>query len=199
MRTIEVSVYKFDELSDSAKEKARKWYRNGNLNYEWWDCVYEDHREKILEQGFEVTNMYFSGFWSQGDGAMFEYGGIDDKLLHEFVDTLNLSPMRKQWLKSQGYISGSGRQSGHYSHEKSCAHKIHLESNFDWRHAENFSSWIESYQDDFEDWLKEKYEDLCCSLYSALEKEYDYLQSDKVVDESIIANDYEFDEQGNLI
>lgn len=36
------TVYKFDELSDSAKEKARDWYRGGSLDYEWWDGVYED-------------------------------------------------------------------------------------------------------------------------------------------------------------
>ena len=36
------TVYQFDELSDSAKEKARDWYRLGAMDYEWWDYVYED-------------------------------------------------------------------------------------------------------------------------------------------------------------
>lgn len=36
------TLYKFDELGDAAKEKAREWYRSSALDYEWWDSVYED-------------------------------------------------------------------------------------------------------------------------------------------------------------
>jgi len=42
MRTIETIVYKFDELSDAAKERARDWYREFALDYEWWEFTYED-------------------------------------------------------------------------------------------------------------------------------------------------------------
>lgn len=44
MRTITttINIYTFDELDDRAKEKARGWYREGALDYEWWDSVYED-------------------------------------------------------------------------------------------------------------------------------------------------------------
>lgn len=38
MRTIETTIYTFDELSDTAKEKARDWYRNG-FEYPWWSEV----------------------------------------------------------------------------------------------------------------------------------------------------------------
>ena len=41
-REIKTTVYTFDELSDDAKETAREWYRNGALNYDWWNCTYED-------------------------------------------------------------------------------------------------------------------------------------------------------------
>src|SRR5690606_33296995 len=78
-RVMETTVYTFDELSDKAKEKARDWYRDGQLDYDWWDSVYEmaqtagwilgiemDHKTK------NVPAIYFSGFSSQGDGACFE-------------------------------------------------------------------------------------------------------------------------------
>lgn len=42
MRTVETKVYQFDELSDVAKETARNWYREGALDYDWWDTTYED-------------------------------------------------------------------------------------------------------------------------------------------------------------
>ena len=33
------TLYKFDELSDEAKEKARDWYREAGAGDQWWDCV----------------------------------------------------------------------------------------------------------------------------------------------------------------
>jgi len=42
MRIIETKVYEFDELDDKAKERARDWYREGALDYKWWDAIYDD-------------------------------------------------------------------------------------------------------------------------------------------------------------
>lgn len=42
METKTYTIYQFDELSESAKECARDWYREGALDYEWWDFVYDD-------------------------------------------------------------------------------------------------------------------------------------------------------------
>jgi hypothetical protein len=36
MRTATIEIYKFDELSDAAKEKARDWWRDG-FEYSWND------------------------------------------------------------------------------------------------------------------------------------------------------------------
>ena len=36
MRTEQINIYTFDELNDSAKDKAREWYRQ-NLDYPWGD------------------------------------------------------------------------------------------------------------------------------------------------------------------
>lgn len=42
MREVTVKLYEYSELSDKAKEKARDWYLEHALEYEWWDVVYED-------------------------------------------------------------------------------------------------------------------------------------------------------------
>ncbi len=42
MEVIQIEVFEFDELSDAAKDKARAWYAEFALDYEWWDSVYED-------------------------------------------------------------------------------------------------------------------------------------------------------------
>lgn len=57
MKTIEIKVYSFDELEDSAKEKAREWYREGALDYEWWEFIYGDAENA----GIEITEFDLGG------------------------------------------------------------------------------------------------------------------------------------------
>ena len=84
---VETELFAFDELSDAAKEKAREWYRQGNLDDDWWDTVYSDFLAiceilgivlktrpvKLMGGGIRGKPcVYFRGFCSQGDGASFE-------------------------------------------------------------------------------------------------------------------------------
>ena len=73
--TKEITVYKWEELSQKAQEKARQWYIEC-MDYEWWDCVYEMAKEDGYEQGFCIDQINFSGFYSQGDGVRW-IGQID--------------------------------------------------------------------------------------------------------------------------
>lgn len=41
-RTIRTKVYKFDELNENAKQKAIEWGSDLNVDYDWWESVYED-------------------------------------------------------------------------------------------------------------------------------------------------------------
>lgn len=61
-RKITKTVYKFEELSDQAKEKARDWWRQ-SLGYdEWWDGVYEDADQASLKiTGFDLDRADISG------------------------------------------------------------------------------------------------------------------------------------------
>ena len=51
-------VFKYEELSDSAKQKAREWYlgMDGGLDYEWWDSVYDDFVEVCKILGVELAD-----------------------------------------------------------------------------------------------------------------------------------------------
>ena len=83
-RVIEKTVYKFSELSERAKQRAREAYTGGGyLDYEWWDCTFEDAVTcaellgiKIDVDGGQKRSatrpmIYFSVGGSQGDGASF--------------------------------------------------------------------------------------------------------------------------------
>lgn len=204
MKTIELKLYKFDELSEEVQAKVIKKNRDINVHDDWHEFIIEDWiNEEIPNRGFEATKIYYSGFWSQGDGAMFEYDGINNDLLKEFVDNIligtePLSPMRKQWILNNVSVSAWGKHRGHYHHEKCCSHSITWEADNGCLHwSTNFYQWLESFADDFEVFIIDKYEDICQDLYRTLEKEYEYFTEGEQIIEALRCNDYDFTEEGD--
>lgn len=59
------------------KDELIEEYRDINVDHDWWECTYEDFIERLAEAGITVTtsDISFSGFWSQGDGAQFSLSG----------------------------------------------------------------------------------------------------------------------------
>jgi hypothetical protein len=54
MRTIRIKLYKFNELSESAKQKAIESLSDINVDFEWWESIYEDAKNIGLEiTGFD--------------------------------------------------------------------------------------------------------------------------------------------------
>ncbi|RJT21657.1 antitoxin of toxin-antitoxin stability system [Chakrabartia godavariana] len=206
---IETTVYRLDELSDAAKDKARAWYREGGFDYDWYDAVYEDfqHIAEILGVDFKKRTVrlmgggsrqqpciWFRGFWSQGDGACWEgrysyrkhasaeirtYAPKDTEL-HGIADALQ-AIQRRNFYQLCADVS----HRGHYYHEYCMAISVERDSS--------------TYQDmtaGAEEAVIEALRDLARWLYRQLEREYDHLSSDEAVDETIVANDYTFTEAG---
>src|SRR5262245_18552460 len=72
MRTLQIPVYSFDELSRSAQDKALEIMHDINTGLDRWDdATFDDFREIGTTLGIEVENIYLSGFSCQGDGACF--------------------------------------------------------------------------------------------------------------------------------
>lgn len=195
-RTLETTVYSFEELNEAAQEKAIQRYREADpLDYEWWDFVYEDAKRLGALIGIEIDRIYFSGFWSQGDGACFEgsysykKGGVKalkceaplDEELHKVAADLQ-EVQRRAFYKLEATVTHTGR----YYHEHSTS--IHV---FGER-----ARWAEDAE---EEGISEALRDFMCWIYSYLESEYEYLTSDEAIRETLIANEYEFDEDGGLV
>jgi hypothetical protein len=187
------TLYRFDELSESAKEKARDWFRQDDLNYDWWDYVHDDAATIGALLGIRIDRIYFSGFWSQGDGACFEggyqyrKGSIAAIKAYAPQDTeLHGLAIRLQQLQRKAFygLSASCEQRGFYNH--SGCMRVSVEH--DKRDA------TDSEEDDLTQMLR----DFADWIYSRLESEYEYLTSDEAVDENIRINEYEFDEDGEI-
>jgi hypothetical protein len=207
---IETPVYHFDELTDEAKEKARAWYRNGAFDHDWYDCVYEDFESvcKILGVRLDTRAVHlwgggtrrkpciwFSGFWSQGDGASYdgryshakaaprkirEHAPKDEEL-HRIADALQ-AIQRRNFFQLHAVTTHRGRA----DHELSMAISV-----------ERDSPVSQEMTADAEDAVIEALRDLARWLYRQLEREYEYLTSDPVVDEAILANAYTFTADGH--
>lgn len=75
MRTAQIAVYTFDELSAPAQDKARDWYRTISASdTDWDDVVRHDVYEIAKRLGIHTSwkQIHYSGFSAQGDGAQFE-------------------------------------------------------------------------------------------------------------------------------
>ena len=192
--TIKTEVFLFDELTDEAKEKAREWYREGALDYEWWDGVYDTAKTAGACMGIDVDNIYFSGFWSQGDGACFtgsyayrkgwrkalkaEFGGEILGKLTTIGEALQAA-QKPAFYRLAALVRHNGNSSDEYSTV------IHVSTD-DMRYTRGVD----------EDNLKGELREFMRWIYRQLEAEYEWLMSDEQVDESIRANEYTFTETG---
>lgn len=199
MRLATKEIFSFDELSDSAKEKARDWYRQGNLDHEWWDSVYDDFAQICGILGVELSTtknglaVYFSGFSHQGQGSCFDaqyrYAkgaakkirayAPQDKELWRIADALQDA----QKLVFYSYSASIE------SHSRSMLNRVEVEK-IDSPYADLNDSAVST--------ITEALNDLNHWLFNALSREYDYLMSDESVDDLIVANGYEFTEDGQF-
>lgn len=203
MRTVETKVFTFDELSNDAKEKARAWYREGAFDYEWWDEVYDDAVTIAKLMGIEIEDaprgrtgpaIFFSGFSSQGDGACFEgeyayaKGSAAKVREHAPKDTelhriaRELADIQRRHLYG---LSASVKHRGHYYHEHCTEIDVF-----------NRDGCVTD--SDTADAIRECLRDFMRWIYRQLEREYEFSSiRDEQVDESIRANEYEFEEDGS--
>lgn len=205
---LEKTVYNFAELDETAKERARDWYRAGNLDYDWFDSCYEDFEQVAKILGIEFnrqrTNnpkaiggpcIYFSGFSSQGDGASVE-GRYDyakgapkairsyapqDMELHRIAD--ELQAIQRKWFYG---LSARIVTRGNYSH----SHSMEID-------VSDFKTG-DSPDEATEEAIRELLRDFANWMYRQLEASHDWLQADEQVDESIEANGYEFTAEGRI-
>lgn len=193
MRTETISVFKFAELTQPAKEKAREWFRAAGAGDDWWGAVYDDAKTIAALMGIEIDQIGFSGFCSQGDGAHFTgtfgyaKGCAKAVAAHAGRDT-ELQRIAREWQALQAanfyQLNGKVSHSGRYQHAY-C-------TDFEVYRGDTDAS---EYADEA---VREVLRDLMNWIYARLEREYEWLNSDETVDENIEANEYEFTADGSI-
>lgn len=227
--TKEVTLYTYKELVEAnsngemkrAYEKAREWMVEGATDGDWWFESVVDMWKRCLEQfGFIDPTIYFSGFWSQGDGACFECKHVDT---HKLIDILSRTDITGSdsvefdgvkedfipwaWKKVGGWTvspkfrllkldcfdlsaSITSRGSGNYSH--STSREIAVDSNPYHKHHPRCAELCV----EFEAVAERLRQDLSDAIYKSLEEEYDYRTSDEALIEDAEANEWTFNDEG---
>lgn len=203
------SLKRWERQPEHVKEKILEKYRDWNVSwgYDWFDSVYECFIEKMKEHGIDVKykEIYFSGFWSQGDGASFA-GHLSSWEL--FIRTHELEKHYPKFCEAwKLYNSGTSKLGldvtfstscdGRYSHSGTMTSRwdFNVDNDADPDDPLIFAA-TQTYIDDLlteidslETHLLEVFRDHADDLYRQLEEEHDYLTSDEQIVEALNAND----------
>lgn len=194
MRTIQKTIYLYNELpTEAAKAKAREWYKETGLDYEWWDSVYDDAKTILGAIGFSGVDICFTGFSCQGDGASFtgnyglaagwrgalrEYCPLESEVfaVAESLDALQ--------AKHDGRLTATVVRD-RYGYSRYCHPGTMAATLYD----EGGDSEVpEADEAEFLELARK----LARWVYRNLEAEWDHLNGDESVSETIEANEYEF-------
>lgn len=185
-------VYKFDELTPEQQAKALDNLRNINVDFDdWHEFILDEAKEDLAKQGYADAHIAYSGFWSQGDGA-------------SFTATLDIAT----WLK-QHKLAGKYRTL--YNHADDCYMRINQSGHYCHEYTMSVDYGNEAYgidQDTYNrlfdqldtvsDVVLEDARAEAKRIYRQLEAEYDYQTEDSQVKETILANEYEFTQEGKI-
>jgi len=174
MKTISINLYKFEELTKEAQQKALEKYYNINVDHNWWESTYEDAKTIGLEiEGFELDrNKHCSG------GVMYSGNETSNLILEnhgeECQTTVLAIHFRARWDNLVNEYS-DGVKLDEVTEEN--------EQEFDIKADE----------------LEKEFEiDLLNEYANMLQNESEYLMSEEAIKETLISNEYDFTDNGEI-
>jgi hypothetical protein len=186
-------------------------------DYQWWDHIYEEAKEDGEALGFDVRNIYFTGFYSQGDGACWtgyvdvvrwlELNKADDPNAH-----ILCALIEEKWVDDRLEIT---RNSYQYEHSNTMNHG-HLATYLPVGEEEPHhtlqkgifkGAWVDKLVDamgmGFVDEMcvdmLQAARDYADEIYKRLRDEYEHLCGEEVIAQTCDANEYLFDEDGRMV
>lgn len=209
-----ITAYKFQELSTKAKQRAmEKLQPDGDW---WYEHIFEEAKTDGEQHGFSIHNIYFSGFWSQGDGASWtgyvdmvrwlERNKQNDARAHVLI-----ALMEEDWVERKVEIT---RNSYSYSHSNTMRMEYWGRvgpTHYDQENtlergifagisvANLLESIPEGAFQDLADEAEQAARSYADEIYKKLNAEWDWLCSEEVIAELCDCNEYLFDEAGNLV
>jgi hypothetical protein len=195
----------------------------------WYEPIIDGFIEDMEEFGIniDIEDVQFTGFYSQGDGASFTCNNIDSDVFLRAIGVKDSRFLKmddededKTGLRNLANDLGNigfdkltriepdeieitfRRNSSQYSHENTVSVDMVVDIEDKIRDLmlgdgkkRKFDEWQKSLENQINDWRKAK----CKELYKKLGDDWEYLQKDSEVEETILINDYRFDLEGNIV
>jgi len=188
MRTIETTVYKFDELNENAKQKALQQFYDLNVSHDWWDYTYDDAKNV----GIKITAFDLDRRKSC-DGEFYDNAeAVAQKITEEHGENCETYKTAKAFLLEMEAMEERAKTD--YENYK-IKNPIEEEREYSDFNSYFDYEWENETEDAKEDFKKSIFEDYA----NMLQNEYEYLTSEAAIIESIEANEYEFTEDGKRI
>lgn len=163
------TLYRYDELSETAKKKARERIAEFQTDYGWWESVYED-AEQV---GIKITS-FDCGRSQEIDGKIDQVEATANLIVKNHGEMCETYKTAAAYLKERAEVIAAAPKD-----EDGEVDEYELDEKLDELDEEFTKSILEDY-------------------LSTLGKELEYLYSAEAIEETIEANEYEFEEDGKL-
>lgn len=186
----------FEEFTEQEQAEIIERYRYINVEDDFSLTDYDESYALSIEaKGFKNPKIYYDLSCSQGSGACFDSDELDFNILLK-----DYRCKHKQWiinlLNDENNISIQIKQNSYanrYSHSRTRIIFLFYFTQFN--HLKRLKSLLENVRNHIE----KVYLETCDNLYKELQKDCDYLQSDESVRDTLIVNDYYFNEYSYMI
>lgn len=210
MKKIAVKLYKFTELSKDAKQKAIEQFHDINVDYSWWEFVYDDFKTLASYFGVSVDlkKTYFTGFYHQGQGSSYTADVDVLKMINclknkswkeytpnEEINLLDVNINSRIVTLIQNGIIDVWAQVSTANRESSI--RVGFDANYTYNNCNNYDR-IEFELSKLENIVSDVCEELNHLLFKNLREEYEYQVSKEAIEESIITNEYYFAKDGRF-
>jgi hypothetical protein len=191
-----VKVYRYDELSGKAKERARNDFINSGFSFDSHDqeLLSETFKEILVEKGFNKgVEVFWSLGSSQGDGVAFA-GSID------IPKYMKASGLNVKFGSLIGHVEAVVNHSSRYTHKNSMTVEVYGAETGDrpgpkdWHPGTPTPDKIS----DFEEYLKADVTDISRELEKIGYADIEYRQSEEYIKDIFEANEYEFTVDGKF-
>lgn len=170
MKTITTTLYKFKELSPEIQQKVLSNLCDINVMHDWWNPIYEDAQNI----GLRITDFYL-------DENRYARG--------EFL--LSDCEVAENILKNHGNQCKTYTTAESFLKEWQPIFNDYMDENSENYESLELDGKLQDLENNFLKNILEKYAII-------LQKEFDYLMSEKSVKETIEANEYTFESNGTL-
>ena len=185
MRTVKTKVYEFKELSEEVQERVIGDFNNINVDYEWWDIdglldLSKEEMDKAGIEPSEIEGLLFSYEITEFDTDRGQYVHFDKVIVNnDDVFRRFLEVPEDLWDQCAYYFTSDTRR-----------YNTYLELQTDEAPTEEEEKILDRAVEIMADKIHE--------AWVSLRNNYEYLTSEEAIRDTILANEYEFYENGRI-